>query len=520
MRHAHTDEHREDGLRSMSWALRTCGTGILVGLLLLPASLMAQNGALDTTFSDDGLVTTSFGGDTSLVRALVIQPNDRRLVAAGTSSRTGGGGFGEEFALARYESGPAGSATFDTYRLTRIDETFGLAFVSVSDINEKGEMVGLTGSGPGGPAEPRRAVLLRGGMVVELGDLMGGASPQTIPIAINDLTQITGVSSVPDPSGLVGSRGFLWDAGQIQDLGIDPDVFAADINNRGQIVGTQSLDLFNVKPFVWEAGRTTSPESPSCPPITITGTASAINENGLIVGTRAGNAVMWRNGEVIAQESGQPVDVNNRDEVIGFRFTPEQNEPVEIPEEYTSFLWNEGGLTMLPPLVGNPFVQTHAQSINNEGQIVGYTRVNPNFGSSPPPEWVALERATLWQEGAVVDLNTLISDDDPLKPFVALNVATRITDSGLIVAVGLDLRDGFEHPYLLTPTGVSFTAVSPPPSSPDTDSGGGTTASLPPSSSDTDSGGGAVDLLSLLLLILGLSSFFRSQGVHRARPFG
>jgi hypothetical protein len=115
-----------------------------------------------------------------------------------------------------------------------------------------------------------------------------------------------------------------------------------------------------------------------------------------------------------------------------------------------------------------------------------------------------LERATLWQAGAVVDLNTLISADDPLKPCVALSVATKITDSGLILAGGVDFCDGFERSYLLTPTGVPAPAASPPPSS----------------SSDTGSGGGAVDLLSLLLLILGLSSFARSQRERRATPFG
>jgi uncharacterized delta-60 repeat protein len=62
------------------------------------------NGELDATFSDDGLVTTSFGADdSSRIRGLVIQPNDGRLVAVGSSTLIGDGGF--DFALARYQSG-------------------------------------------------------------------------------------------------------------------------------------------------------------------------------------------------------------------------------------------------------------------------------------------------------------------------------------------------------------------------------------------------------------------------------
>jgi hypothetical protein len=114
-----------------------------------------------------------------------------------------------------------------------------------------------------------------------------------------------------------------------------------------------------------------------------------------------------------------------------------------------------------------------------------------------PPELPTLERATLWQEGAAVDLTALISDDDPLKGFVVLEFAFKITDSGVILVIGRDLRDGFERSYLLTPTGVSSPASSPPPSS-----------------SDTDSGGGAVDLLSLLLLGFGLLSRIRAACPH------
>jgi uncharacterized delta-60 repeat protein len=65
------------------------------------------NGTLDTTFSGDGLVTTDFGegpGLSAFATDVVSQP-DGRLVVVGASTSTGEGGF--DFALARYESGLA-----------------------------------------------------------------------------------------------------------------------------------------------------------------------------------------------------------------------------------------------------------------------------------------------------------------------------------------------------------------------------------------------------------------------------
>jgi uncharacterized delta-60 repeat protein len=67
------------------------------------------NGTLDTTFDDDGRVTTSFstvspGLYVAFASDLVIQP-DAKLVAVGAVTETGEGGF--DFALARYESGLA-----------------------------------------------------------------------------------------------------------------------------------------------------------------------------------------------------------------------------------------------------------------------------------------------------------------------------------------------------------------------------------------------------------------------------
>jgi uncharacterized delta-60 repeat protein len=65
------------------------------------------DGTLDTTFGDNGLVTTDVGGaNTSFADALVIQPRDGRLVVAGSSSATGQDIY--DFALVRYLGGAPG----------------------------------------------------------------------------------------------------------------------------------------------------------------------------------------------------------------------------------------------------------------------------------------------------------------------------------------------------------------------------------------------------------------------------
>jgi len=391
-----------------------------------------------------------------------------------------------------------------TYRLTRIGDEFNCTpaagcFLTVSDINENGEMVGAVLS----ETEPSRAILLRNGMVIELGDLAGGAA-RASATAINDLTQITGSNDIFDESLNVLSRAFLWEGGQIRDLGI-PNVRSRDINNRGQIVGFTAGDDGVTRPFLWEAGRTTLLEGLPCPRAP-GAAAEQINNNGVVVGSSqsfAGTrAVVWQNGEVMAlvppvpMEVGAALDVNDQGDVIGV-YSDASGTGTR------SFLWQALGVTELLPLELPGANAARVASINNLGQIVGSTHLGP-LGSGG-------SIATLWQEGVARDLNELISDDDPAKPFVTLAGGNRINDAGLIIANGRDSREPdvvFAH-YLLTPTGTpASSAATPPPA-----------ASSPPPS---DNGGGAVDLVSLLLLVIVMSASaacVRRRQRAAARPF-
>ena len=379
-----------------------------------------------------------------------------------------------------------------TYRLTYIDGEVGCTqdmtgcVLTITDINENGEMVGSTEL-IGGVRVPR-AVLLRDGMVIELGDLMGGASPFAVASAINDLTQITGLNQIQDASGNLVARGFLWEDGQIRDLDVDGDTSASDINNHAQIVG--GVVAGNVgRPFLWEAGRTTILDTVACPGLP-GGTARAINEHGVIVGSVSSTssfpgsrAVMWRDGQMVSLEppfpleTGSAGDVNDRGDVIGSYFTGNDGPSA-------AFVWEAGQTigTELPPLDRFEVNFASPGRINNQGQIVGDT--HDGAGHS---------LATLWQDGAVLDLNELVSEDDPAKAFVTLIRSVAINDAGVIVAQGIDSRVGpgdRDEYFLLTPSGALAVAPSPPDSS----------------SRPGDNGGGAVDLVSLLLLTIVMSA--------------
>src|SRR5713101_7381718 len=118
-------------------------------------------------------------------------------------------------------------------------------------VNDRGEIVGASENGQIDPLlgiNQARAVLWKDGQITDLGSLGGY---EVAAFGINNHGQIAGNSTntIPDPYcffGTVQNRAFLWEHGQMQDLGtlggncagigvIDTTLGA--INERGQIVG-------------------------------------------------------------------------------------------------------------------------------------------------------------------------------------------------------------------------------------------------------------------------------------------
>ena len=289
----------------------------------------------------------------------------------------------------------------------------------LADMNDKGQVL-LTRWFEG----RQRAYLWQKDQLVELTDLVDPNAIQIIPRGMNDHTAIVGQDQID---------GFLLFHNRVTqvDPGSGTAVTPIDINNRGQILGrTDFLQTPGEEAFLMRGTRVSVlqplPGDFGTWPL-------ALNDRGIVVGQSSGTgterSVRWEGDSVM--EINVPADtlgsaayaINNRNQVlvtVWYRAGGGDN-----------FVWENGELVALHsfspelPLAGGA-------SINDCGTIVG--TANPAIFSPTGA------RATLWRQEVPVDLNSLISDTDPLKPFVTLIYGLRINDRDEIVAVGLDSR--------------------------------------------------------------------------------
>lgn len=220
------------------------------------------------------------------------------------------------------------------------------------------------------------------------------------------------------------------------------------INNRGQVVGISEtgtlLDcyspifLYDFFGFIWDKGRMTKLAAESGDQGTL---AADINDRGDVVGTSgycsdAAHNVLWKGRKIIDLGSlgganGQlPSGINNREEVVGAS---------DLPGDYQhhAFLWRRGQISDLGTLPGD--VDSEAQNINNGGQIAGFSF--DAYGNV---------RAAVWSGGAIYDLNTLV----PPSSGIFLQEALDVNDRGQIIGFGCIKCDGSDQiPFLATPTG-------------------------------------------------------------------
>jgi probable HAF family extracellular repeat protein len=126
--------------------------------------------------------------------------------------------------------------------------------------------------------------------------------------------------------------------------------------------------------------------------------AWAINDRGHVVGTRAsGEAFLWRNGRITDLGTFAPTDINNRDEVVGFRWDDNGTHAVH---------WRDGVRTDLASTGGT----SYATAVNDRGEVVGWT-AEPDRPT----------RASSWEDG---DL-TLVGEEG--------TTATDVNNRGQIV---------------------------------------------------------------------------------------
>jgi probable HAF family extracellular repeat protein len=306
------------------------------------------------------------------------------------------------------------------YRLVPLTPS-GDTELGVYDLNRRGEVVGMRSI-----AGVTRAFRWRAGQFTDLHDTIDSASSYTQAVGINDLSAIVGVDYTNE-----SFKGVLLRGSQVSPIAVvagESQVFPLDINNRGQIIvdsygGGQSgsflVDGGNVQ---WLEGLPGEADALH---------AIAINERGVILGnTRlaAGTRAVLREdgalmnlGVVAGATASFAYDLNDRNQVVGI---------VSIGGGSQAMRWRDGTMELLPQLVPDPAASS-AASINNWGVIVGTTIVlQPQYRGT----------ATLWLGNHVVELDSLVRADDPLKPFVHLASTEEINDRGDIVVSGFDSR--------------------------------------------------------------------------------
>ena len=274
------------------------------------------------------------------------------------------------------------------------------------------------------------------GSTFDLGTLGGDNSAVVFPVK-NDYGLIAGVAETAqlDPNGESWScsaffptathhtcLGVVWEWGHkraLPTLGGN-NGFAAGINDRAQVAGwaetarrdptcsPQSDQVLQFLPVVWGPARDQVRALPLVEGDS-SGAAVALNNHGQVVGISgdcdqavgrftARHAVMWDHGRLIrlgdigGQAWNTPVAINQHGDVVGFANVPGGATPGSFHAH--AFLWTRaGGMRDLGTLPGDTGSQ--ALGINDRGQVVGVS-----YGGT------AGSRAFLWENGAMVDLNT------------------------------------------------------------------------------------------------------------------
>ena len=342
------------------------------------------------------------------------------------------------------------------------------------------------------PDRNRHATLWRNSSLLDLGTLGGLNSSVTWNVK-NTAGIIVGISQTltPEPLGEWWSSfafystpnnigfinlGFVWEQslGQMRGLPNFPggnNGFATGANNLGQVVGWAENgvhdptcctggptchQVLQFRPAVWQLGPPDQIHDLPLIPGDTAGAATAINDNGQIVGISgicdqavgrhtAKHAVLWENGTVTdiypdapAPWWNTPTAINQHGDVVGFA-----GDPAFVEGEILhAFIWTkDNGIKVLKPLRGRvpEHVDSEAYGINEARQVVGV---------SCDAEQVDC-RAVIWNHGVYpTDLNDLKGGYSAV-----LALAKDINDKGEITGRAIDPITGVLTAYLAVPVG-------------------------------------------------------------------
>jgi probable HAF family extracellular repeat protein len=278
---------------------------------------------------------------------------------------------------------------------------------------------------PSGPADPQASIAqpVLQYQVVDLGTL-GGTSSSAADV--NGRGQVVGSSTTAD--GL--NHAFLWQDGVMTDLGTlgGTTSGAIEINDRGQVVGASTNAVGEPRVFLWSDGimQDLGPGRPF--------QRVWLNARGQVAwtGYTAGDILhrrgyLWSDGA--AQELGALGDtgwadvrgLNDRGQVVG----ESNGHP---------FLWENGVMRELPGLGGGGW----ASAINNRGQIVGAS-YQPIPGD---PYHQSILNALLWDGDQTVPLGKLPEDTH--------SEGALINQAGMVVGRSYPFSWSYPRDYLWT----------------------------------------------------------------------
>jgi probable HAF family extracellular repeat protein len=192
-------------------------------------------------------------------------------------------------------------------------------------------------------------------------------------------------------------------------------------------------------PVMWDKGMAIALPTINGDP---DGVAFGINNKGQAVGysgtcTAANYAVVWENGTAtqlpnLGTPGGIAFAINGHNQIVG--------QAVNSDGTALAAIWQNNTVTALGGLLTGD-VSSFATSINNRGQVVG-----SSFDTGS-----AWSRGLLWQNGAMIDLNTVF----PASSNLFVVSASNINDSGQIAGMAIEMAGTHTrtivHAFLATP---------------------------------------------------------------------
>ncbi|TQS40924.1 hypothetical protein [Cryptosporangium phraense] len=211
-------------------------------------------------------------------------------------------------------------------------------------INDRGEIAGASAAPGGG----ERAFVWRNGVYTDLATPAGRAST---PIAINERGQV--LARVFGVTASVPIRATLWTDGRPADVG---EMVPSALNDDGVVVGTS-----NGHPIRWADGRSTDLLPAGGSNVSV----ADVNRAGDVVGTVNDRPALWHDGRLTyLADAGEATAINDRGDVTGV---------VRAGDVPTVFRWRHGTLRRLPNPPGTTYC--YPVGVDSSGTVAGNVTV-------------------------------------------------------------------------------------------------------------------------------------------------